>query len=199
MRDKNRLEIVVKRKQIMERLASYPEKLKSVYILNYSLMEMIFDMQFVILYIVKILRILVIRFISYDMAVNTAIQQYEYLVYEQKKAPPSLINFMWIFFGFDLFFHAFMLIFLGLSTYLFKSDTNNFPVDAYLMKKFAFDYLSTTTLIMVIGFLIGRTIREKKYFRYKHEGQRGIRAFADMMKTISITITLIPMFLVNPF
>jgi hypothetical protein len=133
------------------------------------------------------------------MAASSTIQKYEYIVYDQKQAPPSLMSFMWIFFGFDLAFHVFMLVLLSLSSYLFKSESNAFPVDNFLLTKFTFDYLVSTLVIMVVGVLIGNIIREKKYFRYKHEGQRGIRAFAEIMKTVSTSITMLPLFMLNPF
>jgi hypothetical protein len=51
---------------------------------------------------------------------------------------------------------------------------------------------------MVIGMLIGVVIKKKKYFRYKTEGERGIRAFEEIMKSTATVITLIPTFMVMP-
>jgi hypothetical protein len=44
--------------------------------------------------------------------------------------------------------------------------------------------------------LIGSIVKEKKYFRYKTEGERGIRAFEEIMVSVATIITALPLFLV---
>ena len=194
MRDKERSQVLQMKKDLTDDMEALPNKIKYFYTLNYSITEM-FDAQFVLMYVIKAIRILSYRF-SFNMATNVFIQKYDSTVYDKKVNPPSLVNFMVIFLGFDLFFNAFILVLLALSGFLFKTDNNTFPVDGYLYKKLGFDYVTTTIAIMTIGILIGSVIKQKKYFRYKTEGERGIRAFEDIMKMSATVITLMPLFMV---
>jgi uncharacterized integral membrane protein len=196
MRDKERANVLKKKNDLLEEMSTMSNKIKYFYTLNYSITEM-FDMQFVIMYIIKAVRIASF-YISMNMATNVFLQKYDSTVYDKKVTPPSLISYMWIFFGFDLFFNTFILVLLGLVGFLFKTENNTFPIDSYLFYKFAFDYVVTTLVIMVIGMLIGVVIKKKKYFRYKTEGERGIRAFEEIMKSTATVITLIPTFMVMP-
>jgi hypothetical protein len=193
MRDKERAQVLQLKKNVLERMEGMPEKIKYFYTLNYPITEM-FDIQFLIMYVIKALRVLSYQF-SMNMATNIFLQKYESTVYDKKVNPPSLVSFMLIFLGFDLFFNAFILVTLGLCGFLFKTDNNAFPIDKYLFMKYAFDYFTTTLVIMVIGILIGSVIKQKRYFRYKTEGERGIRAFEEIAKMSATVITLIPMFM----
>ena len=194
MRDKERSQIILKKRDLLTEMQAMPKKIKSFYTLNYPVTEM-FDAQFVIMYIIKAVRIVSFQF-SMNMATNVFIQKYNSVVYDKKVNPPSLINFMMIFLGFDLFFNVFLLVLLGLLGFLFKTENNTFPIDSYLYTKFAFDYVVSTIVIIINGILIGSVIKQKKYFRYKTEGERGIRAFEEMMKMSATVITLLPLFMI---
>jgi hypothetical protein len=194
MRDKERSKVVVLKRDILANMQYLPKKIKSFYTLNYPITEM-FDMQFLLMYIIKFVKILSFGF-SMNMATNIFIQKYENVVYDKKINPPSLTSYMFIFLGFDLFFTIFLFILLGLCGFLFKTENNTFPIDGYLYKKFAIDYIISTIIIMVLGVLIGSVIKQKKYFRYKTEGERGIRAFEDIMKMTATVVTLAPMFMI---
>jgi hypothetical protein len=193
MRDKERSKIVILKRDLLANMQYLPKKIKSFYTLNYPVTEM-FDMQFLLMYIIKFVKILSFSF-SMNMATNIFIQKYENVVYDKKINPPSLTSFMFIFLGFDLFFTIFLFILLGLCGFLFKTENNTFPIDGYLYKKFAVDYIISTIIIMVLGILIGSVIKQKKYFRYKTEGERGIRAFEDIMKMTATVVTIAPMFM----
>lgn len=194
MRDKERSQIILKKRDLLTEMQAMPKKIKSFYTLNYPVTEM-FDAQFVIMYIIKAVRIVSFQF-SMNMATNVFIQKYNSVVYDKKVNPPSLVSYMMIFLGFDLFFNVFLLILLGLLGFLFKTENNTFPIDSYLYTKFAFDYVVSTIVIILNGILIGSVIKQKKYFRYKTEGERGIRAFEEMMKMSATVITLLPLFMI---
>ena len=194
MRDKERSQIIAGKRDLLTQMQELPNKIKSFYTLNYPVTEM-FDAQFLIMYIIKAVRIVSFQF-SMNMATNVFIQKYNNVVYDKKTNPPSLINYMMIFLGFDLFFNVFILILLGLCGFLFKTENNTFPIDGYLYKKFGFDYIVSTIVIILNGILIGNVVKQKKYFRYKTEGERGIRAFEEMMKMSATVITLLPLFMI---
>jgi hypothetical protein len=181
-------------KVLDEALERYPDKIKYFYSLNYPITEML-DTQFVIMYVIKAIRIISFQF-SMNMATNTFLQKYDSEVYDKKNNPPSLVSYMVLFLAFDVFFNIFIVVTLGLSGFLFKTENNTFPVDKYLFMKYGFDYAITTGIIFILGVLIGNVIKQKKYFRYKTEGERGIRAFEDIMKSAAYCVTLLPMFMI---
>jgi hypothetical protein len=51
-------------------------------------------------------------------------------------------------------------------------------------------------MTMVIGVLVGRVIIMKKYFKYKYEGVRAIRAFESIVFWIAVVNILIPYYLI---
>ena len=194
MRDKERAIILNRLKGVSEAIGRYPDKIKYFYTLSYPVTEM-FDTQFIILYVITALRIISFRF-SMNMATSIFLQKYESVVYDQKQIPPSLVGYMFIFLAFDVFFNVFLLVTLGLCGFLFKTDNNAFPIDKYLFTKLGFDYVISTTVILLIGMLVGKVVKDKKYFRYKTEGERGIRAFEEIMKSTASIIAALPLFLV---
>jgi hypothetical protein len=57
---------------------------------------------------------------------------------------------------------------------------------------FAFDLVGTSLLVFLIGTTISEVMYTKKYFAYKDEGLRAIRAYKDMMLYITIIGCCIP-------
>jgi hypothetical protein len=172
----------------------YDKKIKSLYTLNYNIMEIIFDSQFFILYVIKGLRIL-FSYVSFFLASRVFSPMYEDAVYDGKKNPPPLWKFMFIFAGFDISFNAFLIVILYILKLLFKTDDNSFLIDNSLFTKYVADYLVVLSVIMLIGILMSRVITNKKFFKYKYEGIRAIRAFENMMFSASIVLNCFPFFL----
>lgn len=190
--------IKVKRDYVADRVLSpvkgLPVKIKSLYRLNYNLMEIIFDSQFFLLYVIKGLRIL-FSYIALFLATRVFSPMYESAVYDSKQNPPSLWKYMLIYVGFDLSFNAFLIVLLYILKLLFKTDDNSFIVDKYLFSKYMVDYVVSVSVIVLIGVLMSRVITNKKFFKYKYEGVRAIRAFENMMFNSAIVLHLFPFFL----
>jgi uncharacterized membrane protein YciS (DUF1049 family) len=116
-------------------------------------------------------------------------------VYDQKGNPPPLSKYLLIFFAFDLSFNVFLVVVLFLLRFLFKSDDNSFIVDNYLFNKYLVDYFISMGILLTTGFMIGNVMMNKKYFKYRYEGLRGIRAYESMMFNVAIVLYMIPYFM----
>ena len=178
---------------LSQRITSMREKILSFYKLNYSMAELLFDQHFIILYIIKGLRIL-FNYISLFLATRVFTPIYEQAVYDNKANPPALTKYLLIFLGFDLAFNAFLVVALTLLWFIFKTAENTFPVDKFLFTKYGYDYAISMVIIIILSWLISRIITEKKYFKYKYEGTRAIRAFEKMVFNVGVIINLLPFF-----
>ena len=187
-------ELVSKTEIIIQMILDNMNKLKSYYNLNYSIMEIIFDNQFYAMYVIKGIRIL-FTYISLFLATRVFSPIYEETVYDKKGNPPPLWKYLLIFLAFDLSLNVFLVVVLTLLRFLFKSDDNSFVVDNYLFMKYITDYSIAMVIILVTGYMIGRVMMDKKYFKYRYEGLRAIRAYQSMMFSVAIVIIAIPYFL----
>ena len=169
-------------------------KLNSLYSLNYSAMELIFDTQFFLMYVIKGIRIM-FTYIALFLATRVFSPIYEEAVYDQKGNPPALSKYLLIFFAFDISFNVFLIVLLYLLTYLFKSDDNSFPIDNHLFTKYLTDYVISMVILIAAGFMIGKVMMEKKYFKYRYEGLRAIRAYESMMFSVAIVLYMVPSFM----
>jgi hypothetical protein len=178
-----------------EKINKQRQKINSLYELKYSILEMIIDSQFYVLYVIKALRIL-FAYVALFLTTRMFVPIYEDTVYDSKKDPPGLWKFMLIYLAFDVSLNVFLLVLLYLLKYLFKSDENSFVIDNLLIGYFITDYIIGMVIIMILGMLIGRIIIQKKYFKYKYEGVRAIRAFEKIVFFIAIVMILMPFYMI---
>jgi len=193
--DDDRINITSRFESMQKHIATSKNKLKSYYSLNYNIMDMILDSQFFVLYLIKGLRIL-FTYIALFLATRVFSPIYEEIVYDQKKLPPALWKYLFIFLGFDAAFNVFLIVVLFLLQFLFKTDDNSFIIDKYLFYKYLTDYAFSMVVLMVMGALVAKVMMDKKYFKYKYEGLRAIRAFESVLFYIAIPLYLFPYFLI---
>jgi hypothetical protein len=176
-----------------ETLNKYRNKLKSFYKLNYSMADLVLDTQFIVLYLIKAVRI-AFTYIALFLTTKVFSPIYEEQVYDKKENPPSLSMFLLIYIGFDLAFNVFIMVVLFLLKFLFKTDDNAFPIDKFLFYKYMTDYAISMIFVFVIAVLVASIIQSKKYFKYKYEGLRAVRAFQDVVFYIASVIFIFPYF-----
>jgi len=180
--------------QLSERIAKDSAKIKSFYTLRYSIiMDFLMDPQVMTIYVIKALRIGFAYLAAY-LTTKVFSPMYEEKVYDKKENPPSLLQYLFLFFAFDACFNVFILIVLYLLKFIFSNDDNAFVIDNYLFKKYAIDYISGMVIILTIGSLVGSVITQKKYFKYKYEGLRAIRAYQTILFYMAMIIIILPLF-----
>ena len=156
-------------------------------------MDLLFDSQFFVMYVIKGLRIL-FAYVSLFLATRVFTPIYENAVYDKQQNPPSLTLYTLIFLGFEAAFNTFLIVLLWLLMFLFKSDENDFIIDGYLFKKYLVDYVVSALILFAMSNLISTVITNKRYFKWKYEGSRAIRAFEQMMFYMAIILYVIPWF-----
>jgi hypothetical protein len=101
-------------------------------------------------------------------------------VYVYDEDPPNLAWFLGTVLLIDLAIHAIVALLLVIVMYILSRGDNTFPINPELMRMWVFDYLVATVPIALILLSTSTVLRFKKYFRYKYEGQRAIRAMAKI-------------------
>ena len=141
------------KKEFNEDADQKSQKLKSLYILNYSIMDLTMDSQFYVLYVIKGLRIL-FAYVSLFLATRIFTPMYEAAVYDKQQNPPALQWYTMIYLALDAAFNVFLFVLLYLIRALFSTSSGDFVIDTYLFKKYITDYLISTFLLMAISNLI---------------------------------------------
>ena len=171
-------------------------KIKFLYSNRQNLIEMIMDISFLMLYVVKILRVV---FIWAALYISSKLfeQMYMKQVYTQNKEPPNLMIMLGIFLLIDLAMNAFLVVVLFLVMYLFKTPVNMFVVDETFIKKYLVDYFAHGIICAIIALIMASIVQKKRYFKYKLEGPRAIRAYQEVIMGMSSILMFIPFFMIG--
>ena len=158
-----------------------------------SLMDELFEPQQLVLWFLKALRI-GIAAVSIDVATRAYRGVYKRRVHELDQAPPGPWVFIAMFLALDATIHLLILAVLFTLFKMLKAPDNDFPIDMDLIARWGMDYLACTLMVLAISFGIGYIIQNKRYFRFRHEGDRAIRAFAKMVFYVYVVAVFIPFY-----
>jgi hypothetical protein len=149
-------------------------------VVNPSLLELVDDPQFLVLYALKALRF-GLACCAITIASRAFLAMYTERVYARQQEAPSPLLFLAMVVGIELAMGVavFGVLFFVKSTF---SGTSDFPVDAYLLRCWAIDVALTTSAVAVLGVGLAQVIASKKYFRYMQEGDRAIRALSTVLR-----------------
>lgn len=146
-----------------------------------------------LIYVLKAIRFALV-WMSMTIALRAFTSMYASNVYIKNMDPPSPLIFLAIFFGTDLSLNAALLTILWAASRIFKSPTNEFPIDSYLLTAWSVDIACSEIAMVGIGYAFANIISTKKAFRYRQEGDRGIRALGQMMMNSYAVLLLVPFF-----
>lgn len=190
--DKEELERL--RDDLFEKLSKSREKLYALYNNKVSIMDTL-NQTFVAVYLLKVVRLGFAFFAMYT-ASKILQQQYVNNVFANNQDPPDLRLFLIYYWGIELIFIIGLMIFLVLLKFLFDRQ-GDFIINGYLIMKFTQDYIISSVLILILGIIIASVIMQKKYFKYKTDGLRAIRANQDILFYVVLVINFIPFFLIG--
>jgi hypothetical protein len=151
------------------------------------------DAQFMLIYGLKLLRLLIAWF-ALRVAGKVFQNMYDDRVYSRDDRPPEPIMFVAMFMGVDLALNVVVAAVLIFVKHLFKTVDNEFPIDRHMLTLWGFDYLLSSLVVFAVAVIIGQVIKRKKYFRYKYEGDRGIRAMQQMVMYVYNVLLFVPFF-----
>ena len=140
----------------------------------------------------KVVRI-ALAYLSLTIATNFMTQIYMEKVLVNNEAPPPLLNFVWLFLFIDVLVNVlFVLVIMLMENFsLFGNNGGHQISAAYLM-----DYAVSVGLLLVFACIVANTMYNKKYFLYKDDGLRSIRALSEIIFNMSIMIHILPFGLV---
>lgn len=137
----------------------------------------------------KVLRILIMYF-SLSIATNYMSQIYMEKVLVNNENPPPLTNYVYLFFAIDAFLNVFLLLAVKLLI--------NFGVlHSSVLVSYLKDYLMCSGILFTLSWLTTRVVQSKKYFLYKDDGLRAIRANESIVFNFGFIIHLLPMSLMT--
>ena len=138
----------------------------------------------------KVLR-MVFSYASLLIAKNFSAQIYMEKVLVNGDNPPALTNLLFLYIIVEVIMVVIFLALLMAVDHSFKLGLLN-EEDNLLITYIVPDYIISIMLIISIGTIIGNKMYMKKYFLYKDDGLRAIRAYSEMMLTISILTSIVP-------
>ena len=168
-------------------------KLTSLYNNKGSAMEVFLDTKFLMMYVLKIVTFAALS-LSLLISEKIVLEMYMKKVYAKNADPPSIVTLLGVLLGFMAMFLLFIFTVLILIMYIFGSHADDFIINSRLLRAFAFDLVVYLVLVIVLCAIIGSVIETKKYFRYKTEGLRAIRAYKNMIWGVAGILILIPFF-----
>jgi hypothetical protein len=146
-----------------------------------TLAQTVLSKRTVVLYALKALRLLT-AWATLLVATRTFQDVYRDRVYTRDESPPNPAWFVLMFVVADLAVQAIVVgILAAVRHMLSPGEGSGFPIDGHLITAWLVDVAASTAVIAVISLVIGQVIKHKKYFRYKYEGERGIRAMREMV------------------
>jgi hypothetical protein len=158
-----------------------------------STIEEFMEPQQILLYSLKLLRV-GIAAIAIAAAEKIFQSVYKKRVYVYDEEPPNLLWFIGLVLLIDLAIHAIVAVILTVIAQIFASSNNTFPVNRDMLMMWGFDYVISTLPIALITMCTATVLKFKKYFRYKYEGQRAIRALAKIVFYTYAVILPIPFY-----
>lgn len=156
---------------------------------------MIIDDPMFILYGFKAIRIS-LSYVSVTITANYMAQVYMDKVLINQENPQHLSNFVLMFCVIDAIIFALLLGLVYLASTLFSKTEGNsnegetmFTTALPMLIK---DYLGYILVTGASGYIITMSMYKKKFFMYKDDGLRGIRALKEIMFNLCILHGLIP-------
>ena len=143
----------------------------------------------VLLYGFKTIRIAT-SYISATITSNFMAQVYMDKVLINQENPQNLTNFVLMFCIIDAIICALLLGVFSLSVpLLFSSDTLSMK---NILPMLIQDYIGFIVLLGISGYIVATVMYNKKYFMYKDDGLRGIRALKDIVFCLSVLNGFVP-------
>ena len=141
---------------------------------------------FAVLKVVK----LALSYGSLAIATNYTSQIYTEKVYVRQENPPTLANMLMLFLGIEILMAVVAVTALVLLINYASGDDSTMMMSVGTL--FAQDYVFYLISMVVHGIVLANIMYSKKYFLYKDDGLRAIRAYSDVLLQYSLFNGVIP-------
>ncbi|MFB6197955.1 MAG: hypothetical protein ABEI52_06770, partial [Halobacteriaceae archaeon] len=100
-----------------------------------------------------------------------------------------------LFIGFEAVMTLLMvLVLFGLMIMLGGGDSTSSVLNPRAFKMLLIDYLFSTITIFSLAAIVAEVVQKKKYFRFRYEGERGVRALSTMVFYTSLITLFVPFY-----
>ena len=158
-----------------------------------TIFDVMSDPQIFMLYALKCLRF-GFMVLALALARRSFQAMYNERVYNRNADPPHPALMIAMFLGIELGFAVICLLLLYFLKYLFYHGPGTFFIDKYVLSRWLLDYIASTLVISATAFIMSDVVRQRKYFRYRYEGERGIRALESMVRWTSGVLLCLPFY-----
>jgi len=154
---------------------------------------------FLVVYGIKLLRLMFL-YAGLDYAEKHFQTLYARQVYGQNRDPPHPFGFLVTALLVELGLNVLLGFVLFVLRLLFGTSASTrvmgktFKLDDDIFSSLAMDYVATTLVLVLIMGVVSEIVRRKKYFRYRYEGERGIRALSSMTMSIAVFVYILPFY-----
>ena len=125
------------------------------------------------------------------IATNYTSQIYTEKVYVRQENPPKLVNMLLLYLGLEVLMTVIAMTALALMiNYATGNEDSEMLMSVATL--FAQDYVLYLISMVVHGIVVANIMYSKKYFLYKDDGLRAIRAYTDILTQYSMFNGLIP-------
>jgi hypothetical protein len=194
MTDKQVYEAMVRLDRLVAFVRDQAEGVGELYLRGgVTLLEEVGSPHVLLLYAMKAAHVAVAWYAT-RFAERAFASRYRRSTYAEDNAPPSPVLYVLLALALDLGAHAALGVGLLVARKLFKSDDNAFPVDEAFLALWAVDAALVVLAVGVLSLLLAEVVQSKKYFRYKYEGERGLRALRDMMFYVYCVMAPVPFY-----
>ena len=133
----------------------------------------------------------VLSYIAVAISTNYTTQIYIDKVLVNQENPPHLSNMLYLYMFIEFSMYAILctIVYLMLSANIIPKDLIK---ETDVMKMILIDYVIHLAITMAFLSNIASIMYSRKYYLYKDDGLRAIRAFGSMIVNISIVSNLIP-------
>ncbi len=154
-----------------------------------TLADLLGDPGFWVMYGLKLVRFF-LAWLAVHLASRALQHMYVKQVYDRQRPPPNPLLMVAMFLALDLAFCALVTVVLLMVRALGSSS----HLGGDLLRQWAADVALSTPLVGLLAAVLALVVRRKKYFRYKYEGERGIRALESMVLACYGVFLAVPLF-----
>lgn len=144
--------------------------------------------------VMKVIK-LALSYAAITIATNYTSQIYTEKVYVRQENPPKLVNMLFLFLGIELLMSVITITCIGLLISFIMGNNEqsggSIKIEDVAIQ-FSQDYVLYLISMAVQGSIIAQIMYSKKYFLYKDDGLRAIRAFSEILTQMSMFNGLIP-------
>ena len=157
--------------------------------LTYSLTEI----DALLIFLLKFSRVATLLLAIY-VAQHVFLERYVHDVYTSDRVPPSLFNVMLFALSIDACLQLVLITFIVIASVLLKTPSNSFVLDDTFLTLLLKEYVLSTILMIILGSIVAWIMGKKRYFGYRSDGIRVIKAYSATLLGVLLAVAAIPCF-----